>query len=129
MRLMPIVLLGLTLAACTPASDEPALSKADVAKSTQWFADYEAARANGDWLGAEAKADQLRDKYGDSGAASKLAATLADTRAKADAVREERRLQERWEYQAVPAEGGTQRSAAIYSRTVVVDEEQAAPIA
>jgi len=29
----------------------------------------------------------------------------------------------------VPAEGGTQRSAAIYSRTVAVDEEQAAPIA
>lgn len=129
MRLIPALALLLVLAACTPASEEPVLTDADLALSAQWFAEYEAARANEDWLGAEAKADLLRDKYGNDGAAAKLSATLADTRAKADAVREERRLRAAWDYQAVPAEGGIQRSAAIFSRTVIVDEEQAAPIA
>ncbi|KFN44896.1 hypothetical protein [Arenimonas oryziterrae] len=131
MRPSLAIVLMLALASCTPASDEePVLSEADVAMSAQWFAEYEAARANGDWLGAEEKADLLRDKYGNSGAAGKLSATLADTRAHAEAVREERRLQELWDYQAVDADGGgTQRSAAIYSRTVPVEEGEIAPTA
>jgi hypothetical protein len=128
MRLPSLLALCLMIAACGPATEEGALSAADQTKAKILLADYEAARANGSWESAETKGDQLRSKYPDSGPALTLATTAADTQAKAEAVREERRLRDAWDYQAVPADGGTQRSAALYSRTVLVEEDQVAPI-
>lgn len=130
MRSPPVLALCLMLAACGPATEQDNLSAADQAKATALLADYEAARANGSWEAAETKGDQLRSKYPDSVAALTLATTAADTQAKAEATREQRRLRDAWDYQAVAAEGGgIQRSAALYSRTVVVEEEgQVAPI-
>ena len=129
MRSLSLLALCLMLAACGPATEDGALSAADQAKATALLADYEAARANGSWESAETKGDLLRSKYPDSGAALTLATTAADTQAKAESVRVERRLRDAWDYQAVPAEGGgTQRSAALYSRTVAVEEDQVAPI-
>jgi hypothetical protein len=122
--------LGICLlaTACGPATETPAISPADEAKATSLLAEYEAARTNGSWEAAEAKAEKLREKYGDSAAAQALAATEHDTSEHADAVRETQRLRDAWDYQAIPAERGVQRSAAIYSRTVPVEEDQPAPI-
>jgi hypothetical protein len=45
------------------------------------------------------------------------------------AAAEARRLAALWDYQSVAVEGGVQKSASIYSRTVPVEEGELAPIA
>jgi len=121
-----VFLLVLGLAACTNSAEtgdeDVGLSTADLAKADKLLADYEAARAIENWEGAEAKADQIKSKYADSEAAGKLKSSLGQVRAKAEQAREARRLQALWDYQSVPAEGGVQRSASIFSKTVAVEE-------
>lgn len=108
-----LLLSVLALAACQPAEVDPAF---DEAKGAELLAAYEAARSNEDWEIAEARADDLRRRHGETEAAGKMRATLDDVRAQAEAMREQRRLAALWEYQAIPAAGGTQHTAAIYSR-------------
>lgn len=121
--------LCLALPACTsPSEDEAGLSATDIAKADKLLADYEAARAIENWEGAEAKADQLKSKYPESEAAGRLKSSLAQVRAKAQQARESRRLASLWTYQAVPVDGGVQRSASIFSKTVAVDEGSPAPV-
>lgn len=104
------------------------MSTADIARADKLLADYEAARAIENWEGAEGKADQIKSRYPDSEAANKLKVSLQQVRAKAQQARESRRLQTLWTYQAVPAEGGIQRSASIYSKTVATDEDSLAAV-
>lgn len=121
--------LVLSLPACTsPEEDEAGLSTADIAKADKLLADYEAARALQNWEGAEGKADQIKSRYPDSAAAAKLKSSLAQVKAKAEQAREGRRLASLWTYQAVPVEGGEQRSASIFSKTVAADEGSPAPM-
>ena len=103
----------LVLAACQPAEVDPAF---DEAKGAELLQAYEAARADGDWEIAEARGDELRRRHGETEAAKTMRASLDEVRAQAEAMREQRRLAALWEYQAIPAAGGTQHTAAIYSR-------------
>lgn len=111
------VLAGLALvaamAACTPEAVDPAF---DEEAGSALLTRYEAARSEADWEGAEAVADELRRRHGETQAAAAMRATIADVRAQAEARREERRLAGLWTYQKFAVDGGTQVSASIDSR-------------
>jgi hypothetical protein len=107
------------LAACQPQEIDPAY---DEARGAELLAAYEAARADGDYETAEVRAEELRQRHGETAAAATMRGTLGQVRAEAEAMRERRRLVQLWDYQAIPAAGGTQHSAAIFSR-VPVDPE------
>ncbi len=129
MRLIIALVCVLGLVACGPATEDTALSAAEQSKANALLADYEAARANGSWESAEAKADLLVAKYADSTAAAKVATTLAQTHHEAETARDLRRLRDAWDYQSIATDGGVQRSATLYSRTVPVGEGEVLPIA
>lgn len=109
----------LVLTACQPEPVDPAF---DETKGAELLAAYEAARADGDWEIAEARGDELRQRHGETAAAKTMRETLDAVRAEAEKMREQRRLVALWEYQSIPAAGGTQHTAAIYSH-VEVDPE------
>lgn len=117
----------LVLSACQPAEIDPA---SDETKGAALLAAYEAARTDGDWEIAEARGDELRQRHGETAAAKTMRETLDEVRAEAEKMRERRRLVGLWEYQSIPAAGGTQHTAAIYSR-VETDPyaEEGAPVA
>lgn len=117
------VAVVIALAGCQ-GSDDPAqrMSAADQAASRQLRSAYELARSHGDWLGAEARADELRQRFPDSEAEQAIAPTLAEVRKQAEAMREAQRLREAWTYQSVAADGGAQRTATLYSRTPPAEE-------
>ena len=112
-RLLLISVVVLTLTACQPEPVDPAF---DETRGAELLAAYEAARADGDWEIAEARGDELRQRHGETEAAKTMRATLDQVRTEAEAMREQRRLVGLWEYQSIPAGGGTQHTAAIYSR-------------
>ncbi len=122
MKRLTLALL-LALAACQPAEVDPAYDEAEGAKL---LAVYEAARADGDYEIAEARGDELRQRHGETQAAAALRATMEEVRAKAEAMRENRRLLALWEYQKIPAAGGIQNTAALYSRVEVDPESEVA---
>ena len=105
--------LAAGLAACTPAPVDPAFDEDAAAKL---LVQYEAARTDEDWEGAEALAEDLRTRHGETQAAADMRATIADVRAQAEARREARRLAGLWTYQKFAVEGGTQVSSSIDSR-------------
>lgn len=105
------------------------MSRADQKKAAQLLQTYQSASRDGNWQAAENLADQLRERYPESDAAVGLAPSLEMVRTHAATARESQRLSALWEYQAVQAAGGVQRSAAIYSRTVPAVEGELAPVA
>lgn len=123
--------LCLLLAGCTSqeaGEGEAETSPEDAARAMALFKDYESARTAGNPEAAEATADRLRERYPSSDAAQRLEASIADVRRQAEALREARRLQALWDYQANAVEGGTQRSASVSSKVAVVGEDQPAPM-
>jgi hypothetical protein len=123
-------MLLLALAACSNGGEEGGAAKLDAqdrAKAEAMLDDYQSARQQGNAEAAEAAADKLREKYPDSEAAGKLEATLPQVRAQAEVVREARRLQKLWDYQANAVGKGVQRSATIYSRVPDLGEDAPAP--
>lgn len=102
----------LLLAACQPVPPDPAM---DEEKGAVLLAAYEAARAEGDFEIAEARADELRQRHGETRAAETARASLEEVRAQAQAMREARRLKQLWDYQRITVPGGVQHTAAIYS--------------
>ncbi|MFY2764117.1 hypothetical protein [Arenimonas sp. MALMAid1274] len=133
MNRLSCLLLLAALTACQPAPVDPAF---DEEKAAELLAGYEAARAEQDFEIAEARGDELRQRHGETRAAETVRATLDEVRAGAEAMRESRRLKALWDYQAIPAAGGTQHTAAISSRVEVgedadlslEEEVQVAPI-
>lgn len=77
---------------------------------------YDAAVTGTDWEKAKIHGAALLDQFPDSEAAKRIEPGLAEVREKADAARELRRMQGLWNYNQVAVKGGTQRSAAIYSK-------------
>ena len=108
--------LLVALSACQPAEVDPAF---DEAKGAELLAAYEAARADGDFEIAEARGDDLRQRHGDTEAAAAMRKSIEDVRAQAERMRENRRLLGLWDYQKIPAAGGIQNTAALYSRVEV----------
>jgi len=118
--LLPLLL---ALSACQPAEMDPAFDEAEGAKL---LAVYEAARADGDFEIAEARADELRQRHGETDAAAAMRPSIDDVRAQAEAMRENRRLIGLWDYQKIPAAGGLQNTAALYSRVEADPESEVA---
>jgi hypothetical protein len=123
-RWMMCCACALALAACQPAEVDPDF---DEAAASELLVGYEAARADGDFEIAEARGDELRQRHGETEAAAQVRRTLDEVRAGAEQMREARRLRALWEYQSIPAGGGTQHTAAIYSRVPVDPESESSP--
>lgn len=115
---------ALALSACEPAPVDPAV---DEEAAAALLPAYESARAEGDFEIAEARGNELRQRHGETEAAAQVRRTLDEVRLGAEAMREARRLRALWEYQSIPAGGGTQHTAAIYSRVPVDPESETAP--
>ena len=111
--LASFLLLLCLLAACSPAPVDPAFDEDAGAKLLMR---YEGARTDEDWEGAEAIADELRRKHGETKAAATMRVTITDVRERAEARREERRLAGLWTYQTFAVDGGKQYSASLDSR-------------
>lgn len=122
------MLLACALAVgCAQQSDsEGELSVADQARAAEMLSAFESASREKNWEVAEAHADTLRAAFPSSEFAAKLAPTLDAVREQAQQQREVRRLRDLWDYQAVAKDKGVQRTAAIYSRTPVVEEGELA---
>jgi hypothetical protein len=118
-----LLALALPMAGCGGAEDPAGrMTPADQLEARALQESYQAARARQAWEDAEAHADELRRRFPDSDAEQAVAASLAEVRKHAESVRELRRLREAWSYQAVAVEGGTQRTATLYSRTPPAEE-------
>jgi len=77
---------------------------------------YDTAVTAADWEKARIHGAALLDQYPDSETAKRIEPGFAEVREKAAAASELRRMQALWNYNQVPVKGGTQRSAAIYSK-------------
>lgn len=118
--------VALLLAACGPKEDPQAAAKAAAAESArvdQLAAgkekEFEDAYARSDWKLARGYGDSLQMDYPNSAAAKRIQAKLDDARAHLHAEDDARRRAALWAYQTQPAKGGTQVSAAIYSKQEV----------
>src|SRR5690606_34238872 len=89
---------------------------ADEAAAAQAAADFDAAFAAENWTLAAAQGDVLLARFPDTEAAGRIRPLHEEARAKGNAAREDARLAALWSYNAEPVTGGTQLSAAIYSR-------------
>jgi len=115
---------ALALAACQPAEVDPDF---DEDAAAELLVGYEAARADGDFEIAEARGNELRQRHGETAAAAQVRRTMDEVRAGAELMRETRRLRSLWEYQSIPAGGGIQHTAAIYSRVPIDPDSETAP--
>ena len=126
LRRLALLPLALVLAACQPEPVDPA---EDEAAGAGLLALYEQAREAQDFETAELHGNTLDDRHGRTAAAAAMRETIEQVRAEAEAMREQRRLIGLWDYQSVAVEGGTQHSAAIYSKVpqAFVEEGMPAP--
>lgn len=111
----------LALAACQdPAAraeaEAAARAQADEAAAEQAAADFDAAYAAENWVLAGAQGDVLLARWPDTAAAERIRPLHVEARAKGNAAREDARLASLWAYNAEPLKGGTQLSAAIFSK-------------
>lgn len=124
-RLLALALpLVLALSACQPEPVDPA---EDEVAAAELLAQYERARADEEYALAEQHADLLDQRHGRTAAAATMRRTIDEVRAQADAMRERRRLVGLWDYQSVPVDGGTQHSAAIYSKVADLGGDYGGP--
>lgn len=90
---------------------------------------YEDAMAQQNWELARANADFLLLDHAGTQAAMKAKQRYDEIKAKADGLRDTRRLAGLWKYDNVSVKGGTQKSAAIYARDDVdVDGSGTKPV-
>ena len=87
---------------------------------------YDSALTAQNWEMARIHGAALLAQYPNTEAATQVEQTFADTKAKAEEVREQNRLSSLWNYAQVTAGKGIQRSAMIYSKEPV-DVDGAGP--
>lgn len=136
-RIVLGALCAIALVACTdPEAErqqqEAAAAQARAAREVQAEVigkQYDSAVTAGDWDRARIHGAALFDQFADSETAHRIEPGYAEVKEKAEAARELRRMQALWHYNQVAAKGGTQRSAAIYSKERVdVDGSGAKPV-
>lgn len=119
--LLTLLLAVSALVGCKDRAAEEQAARAAAAQRAETAAaeqarQYEAARGAGQWELAKAYADVLQADYAGTQAAQRVAATAADTAARAKAAYETRRLVALWTYHAQPLAKGEQRSGFIYAK-------------
>lgn len=123
-RVLPTALLLAALAACAPAGPTPEEQAAAAAAAVEAQANkaldlYRTLLTEESWELAAPIGQEIVDKYPASAAAKEVATTLADARAKGEAITARRRLQQLWIYQSGEESGGQQNVASIYSSDMV----------
>ena len=126
-RLATALLLTAVVLAGTACTDREAQRQAQVAAEAQareqaaarLQGEYDAAVTANNWELARVHGAALLAQYPDTPAATAIEPALAEVTAKAEAVREQRRLAALWNYARVAAGKGEQRSAAIFSSDAV----------
>lgn len=81
--------------------------------------EYGSAIAERNWELARVHGAALMAQYPDSKAVGLMAAGYEEVKAKAEAAREQRRMEALWSYSQVSTDGGIQRSALIYGKQPV----------
>ena len=129
-----VLACALSVSACGDREAERAAAAAAQAAAVEQQADelakkYDSAVASSDWDMARIHGVALLDQYPQSAAATRIGPSLDEVKGKAEAVRDKRRMEALWAYAQVSADGGTQRSAMIYSKEPVdVDGSGAKPV-
>lgn len=121
-----ILLLGVVLAlgGCGDREAEQrqaatAQAAANEAAAQKLASEYDSAVAAQNWDLARVHGAALIAQYPDTRAVAAMEAGYEEIKAKGEEARELRRMQALWDYSQVAVEGGTQRSAAIYSNEPV----------
>lgn len=128
-----VMIAAVLLGACK-GEDPQAAAAAQAAAKEQAAApvlqQYESAVAAQNWELAKAQADLLQWQHKGTQAAAKAEESYDEIKAKADAIREDRRLAGLWSYDNVAVgKKGTQKTASIYSKERVdVDGSGAKPV-
>ena len=121
----------LALAACGDREAEQRAAVAAQAAANETAAaelatQYDSALTAQNWEMARIHGAALLAQYPDTQAATQVGKTFAETKARAEEVREQNRLSSLWNYAQVAAGKGVQRSAMIYSKEPV-DVDGAGP--
>ena len=121
----------LALAACADREAEQRAAVAAQAAANETAAaelatQYDSALTAQNWEMARIHGAALLAQYPQTQAATQVEQTFADTKTKAEEVREQNRLSSLWNYAQVTAGKGIQRSAMIYSKEPV-DVDGAGP--
>lgn len=123
MLLMAVIGLGLSSMSACDRADPQAQVKARAMAATQAAqksaSEFDAAFGTQNWELASAHGDVLLAEHPASAEAQRIRPLHAQAKQKSEAAREQRRLQGLWDYVRQPVKGGTQLSAAIYSRDPV----------
>ncbi len=128
-----LMIAAALLGACK-GEDPQAVAAAQAAAKEQAAApvlqQYESAVAAQNWELAKAQADLLQWQHKGTQAAAKAEENYDEIKAKADAIRDDRRLAGLWSYDNVAVgKKGTQKTASIYSKERVdVDGSGAKPV-
>lgn len=118
-RLLLPLALAAALTACKredPQAVAAAQAAAQEAAAAPFKQTFDEAVAAQNWELALSQADQLRQRFPNTDAASQVAPRFAEVENKAKAARAQRRLQNLWDYQDVAAGKGRQLSAAIMAK-------------
>ena len=133
-KLMLALVCALVVSACGDREAERAAAAAVQAAAVEQQADevakkYDSAVASSDWDMARIHGVALLDQYPQSAAAERIGPSLDEVKGKAEGARDQRRMEALWAYAQVAADGGTQRSAMIYSKEPVeMDGSGAKPV-
>jgi hypothetical protein len=134
MKSLLLAIACLAVSACGDREAERAAAAAAQAAAVEQQAaelakKYDSAVASSDWDMARIHGVALLDQYPQSEAAARIGPGLDDVKEKAEAAREQRRMEALWDYSQVGTDGGTQRSAALLSKEPVdVDGSGAKPV-
>jgi hypothetical protein len=134
MKSLLLAIACLAVSACGDREAERAAAAAAQAAAVEQQAaelakKYDSAVASSDWDMARIHGVALLDQYPQSEAAARIGPALDDVKEKAEAAREQRRMEALWDYSQVGTDGGTQRSAALLSKEPVdVDGSGAKPV-
>ncbi len=137
-RLILAATCAFALAACSnPEAERQAQQAAAAAAKAQQeekaegvAKQYDMAVASQDWERARIHGGSLLDQYKDTDVAARIEPGYAEVKAKAEAARDQRRLQALWQYNPIPVGSkGMQLSAQIYSKERVdVDGSGVKPV-
>jgi hypothetical protein len=126
MKLAAALAFAVALAACQPAEDPKAAAAAAAAqaaakeqKAQEIGKQFDAQYSQRNWELARAHGEELVVMHPDSPVTARIKPQYEEAKLKAEEVREQRRVAGLWEYQSIAVKGGSQLSAAIYSKQPV----------